>query len=485
MGRFVRVRRRVVVYELNEVSWEILDEYVARRPRSTLATLLGETFQRTTINDDDVELMPWRTWPTFHCSAATADHNSFDQGQDPSTFRGVPLWDVADRAGRSVGLFGLLQTWPPRPFASGGFWVPDCFAPDAATVPPALAPFQRFNLNMTSTNLFAPTPTVPLGSVARSLPGLVRLGLRPRSVSFATTQLIRERIDRRFLERRSVVQALPAFDTYWALHRRTRPELSMFFTNHVAALLHRFLRDVVPDGPDPYEPDEVNGGFIITAMDIFDHHLRRMTRWLRNTEDAVLVIASSMSQGPLPRRSMPGTYVLDDARRLTSALALPASEREPCMYPRVTLRFADVNLADASSAPIRSVTTSDREPLFRDLRVEGRTLSFEISYRHDTQHLAQSARWRPLGGTAEVEGATSDLGVSVRGRSFGGDSGRHVPEGVLLALGRDIRSDQSRTAVDVLDAAPSILGLLGVDPDPSMKGTPDLFANAVSPAFRA
>ena len=155
------------------------------------------------------------------------------------------------------------------------------------------------------------------------------------------------------------------------------------------------------------------------------------------------------------------------------------------MYPRVTLRFDEASLANAASAPVRSVITSDGESLFRDLRVEGRTLSFEISYRLDAQHLPDVARWQPFGATAAVDGAPSDLGVSVRGRSFGGDSGRHVPEGMLLALGRDIRPDRSRAAVSVLDAAPSILGMLGVDPDPSMHGMPTLFADAVGPAMGA
>src|SRR5687767_8710433 len=100
--------REIILYELNEVPWRVVDYYVARRPKSNLAALIDGGQSLTTHHDPSGDLQPWRTWPSAHTSMY--DHNSFDLGQDPSTFRGVPIWDAAERAGLSVGLFGPLQS---------------------------------------------------------------------------------------------------------------------------------------------------------------------------------------------------------------------------------------------------------------------------------------------------------------------------------------------------------------------------------------
>ena len=114
------IQRSAVVYELNEVPWSIVDRYVAAHPRSTIAGLVRAGRTYTTVNDDSADLSPWRTWPTFHKSMYAADHNSYELGQDPATFRGTDIWDVLDAEGIAVGIFGLLQTWPPRRFGTGG-----------------------------------------------------------------------------------------------------------------------------------------------------------------------------------------------------------------------------------------------------------------------------------------------------------------------------------------------------------------------------
>ncbi|MCH9730066.1 MAG: hypothetical protein K0U84_10395, partial [Actinomycetia bacterium] len=146
--------RDVILYELNEVPWKIVDYYTERRPNSYLAEILSRGQSITTRHDDSrYGLSPWRTWPSFHSSRY--DHNSFDLGQDPTTFRGDPIWNVAEEAGLSVGLFGPLQSWPPRKFAHGGFYVPDTFSKDSQTVPDSVQHFQQFNLAMTRENGFS------------------------------------------------------------------------------------------------------------------------------------------------------------------------------------------------------------------------------------------------------------------------------------------------------------------------------------------
>lgn len=472
------MRRRVLLYELNEVPWEIIDLYAAARPGSNLSKLLPRALLRTTVDEDGVDLMPWRTWPTFHTSLHTADHNSYDQGQDPATLRGTPLWDVADDAGLGVGLFGVLQSWPPRAFRSGGFYVPDSFARTPDTVPASLRRFQAFNTAMTDENSFAPDRHLSPVELAKVSADLLVRGLTPRSVALGAEQLLRERLDARYKSRRAVAQVLLCFDVFWRLHRRHDPCLSIFFTNHVASMMHRFWGDLMPDYPsgERYEPDDVCAGFILTAMDRFDHDLGRILRWVDRTPGSVLVAAASMGQGPIPYHAMSCTYVLDDSRRLIDALGLDGARMGVAMYPRITLMFGDEESANAAAAPVRTAATA-AGPLFRDLRVMGTTLSFEMGYAHDAADLPREVTWAPAGGPART-GDLAELGVVVRERPGGGNTAQHVPDGTFIAYGHGIGADQSRAEVSILDAAPSILSLLGLEAAPSMQGRPSIFSGA-------
>lgn len=470
------MQRRVVLYELNEVPWDIVDLYVGARPGSHLARLLPEARNLTTINEDPVPFQPWRTWPTFHRSLYTEDHNSLDLGQDPATFRGVDLWTVADDAGLRVGLFGPMQSWPARRFRNGGFHVPDTFARSPETEPRSLTRFQAFNLAMTSENGFASDAPLPRSAMVTAGLDLVAKGLTPWSAARMAGHLVREQVDGRYKARRSTMQVLPTFDLWWRLHRRTRPHLSVFFTNHVAGMMHRYWGDAVPGYADdqPYRVDDVYRGFVLTAMELFDHQLGRILRSMERHPETVVVIASSMGQGPIPYQDMQETYVLEDPQRLAGELGLAGAENGLAMYPRVCLRFPDEATAAAAVAPIGSVV-SPTGPMFHDLHVHGTTVSFEIDYRFSATGLADDVRYTPVGGP-EVSGAIDRLGIATRRRLGGGNTAYHVPEGIFVAAGAGVTPDPSRDKVSVLDAAPSILDLLDVAPAPSMQGRPTIFA---------
>jgi hypothetical protein len=465
---------RVILYELNEVPWSVVDQYARARPSSAFASLVENGRCLTTLNEDPVHLQPWRTWPTFHTSQHTDAHGSMDLGQDPTTFRGATIWDVADDARRRVGLFGVLQSWPPRDFRAGGFHVPDTFAPTAATCPGELRRFQEFNLAVTRDSGFASGPAPRPTEMVKVGLDLLRRGLTMRSAARLVRQLVRERREPRYVDGRSLVQAIPCFDVYWALHRRAAPDLSIFFTNHVAGMMHRFWGDAMADYPDrvSYPPDPVRARFVFDAMDIADHQLRRVLRYIRSRPDTVLVLASSMGQGPIPYQPMPQTWVVTDPARLAETLGLAGGAWRAAMYPRLVLELpsgCDPELARQAVTRVRTAIG----PMFDDVRTHGNTMSFEINVHFGDQPLPTTAC---IGGDgAEHPVAIGDLGVAPMARPGGGNTAFHTREGILVAAGGEQPRDPRRRQVSVLDAAPSILALMGLDAHPAMLGQAGLF----------
>ena len=469
--------RRVVIYELNEVPWRVVDLYVADRPRSHLARLLDDGLSLTTQNHDPAPLQPWRTWPTFHTSTYTAEHNSFELGQDPATFRGPSIWDAAEAAGLAVGLFGPLQSWPARPFAHGGFFVPDTFSRTADTFPAELRRFQQFNITMTRENTFSSVADPDPREMLATGVDLLRRGLTPGSLAALAGQLVRERRDPRYRGRRSMMQVLPSFDLYWRLHLQHRPHLSVFFTNHVAGMMHRYWGDWVPDyaGAEDYRPDPVFAEFVPTAMEVADRQLGRIRSYVDSHQDTIVVVAGSMGQGPIPYRHLDRTFVLEAPARLLDQLGLGTAEAGLAMYPRISLAFGSHDEARSSVDVLESLEGEGCGPMFRDFTVNGRTVSFEINFdRPDARDDEKLVFVHRDGVRVTLEPA--DVGIAVRRRTGGGNTAYHIAEGILLAYGTGITADPARVTVDILDVAPSLLvNVLHVEPPASMRGNASLF----------
>jgi hypothetical protein len=400
-----------------------------------------------------------------------------DQGQDPETYRGTPIWDVVEEAGKPVGLFGVLQSWPAREFRTGGFYVPDSFARSVETFPHELERFQTFNVAMTKENNFSAEEPFTMRSLAATGADAVRRGLSPWSSAQLARHVIRERRDRRYLASRPSVQVLLCFDLFWRLHKRSNPALSIFFSNHVASMMHRFWGDWM-EGYDSngYQPDPVYGTFIVSAMDYFDHQLGVMRAWVDSRPGTTLIIASSMGMGPIEFDPTPASHVVEDTEKLMTALGLPPGEVGPAMYPVVTLLFPTPDEA-AVAAPVLESVSTELGPMFVDFRAHGRTLSFYVWMNKEHETIPESLSWTDTEGTRRT-GRIEDLGIVIRHRAGGGNTAQHLPDGPFIAYGAGIKADDSRAKLDILDAAPSILDLLGIEQTPDMKGAPSIFASA-------
>lgn len=457
-------RRRVLLYELNEVPWEVVDMYVRRRPSSNLAGLLERSRCQTTVNEDPNHLSPWRTWPTFHKALYSEEHRSFDLGQDPSTFRGLNVWDIAEANGLTLGLFGPLQSWPPHQPRNGGFYVPDTFSRGPETYPESLRRFQQFNLAMTRRLGFSSDAALSPTDLVLTGLDLMRRGMTPWSAGWICRQLVRERREPRYKACRSIAQALPAFDLFWRLYAKSKPDLSVFFTNHVAGMMHRFWGDAMNEYAEEHEyaADDVFARFIDDAMNVFDHQLGRILRRLAEEPETVLVIASSMGQGGIPYSHIGETFVLTDPQRLAQSLRLGSFTEGIAMYPASAVEFPDEASARSAAAVLRTVEGAAGQ-LFDEVRVEGRTVTFTIQVPYGKVEVDRSAHYRPNGSAELVTGHLDDLGIAVSERLGGGNTAYHIPEGILITFGEGIEGDSSRTEVNILDAAPMILELLGLE----------------------
>jgi hypothetical protein len=237
------MRRKIVLYELNEVPWRVLDQFAAWRPTSHLARLLPVMRRFGTFAEDRSDLSPWITWPTLHRGVTDERHGILGFGQDLTAVdrEYPPIWELLTRAGVSVGVCGSLHTYPlPPAIERYRFFIPDAFAAGAQCFPEAISTFQAFNLDMARKSARNVSRRIPWAPALRLLAAAPGLGFRPRTAIDVAGQLASEWRQPWQRVRRRTYQTVLEFDIFMHQLEATRPDFSTFFTNHVASSMHRY-----------------------------------------------------------------------------------------------------------------------------------------------------------------------------------------------------------------------------------------------------
>jgi hypothetical protein len=453
---------RVLLFELNEVSWRVLRPLLDRGRLPNLQRMIEEGTTGTTLCRDR-RLDPCVAWPTLHTGTGEEVHGIEFLGQHPNTFGASQLWDVALAAGRTVGVFGSLLSWPPR--AEAAYYVPECFARDAATLPESASVVQAFNIKYSTENKKAIAATTTLGEALTFGAGLVRSGVTLGTMAAIARALAAERLTPTLRWRRACFQPLINYDVFAALYRRHRPDLGTFFTNHVAYYLHRYWRAAFPDQFDGVPPDEtaVYGDAIAYALEVGDQLLGRVMALV--DDDTVLVVASALGQGPVERPALAREQnILRSIDRLVGKLGYGDEAR-------VSGSMSHEHIVVCPSPTVR-------ERLVRQL--------LDIT-THDGGHRIFTAKIKDDSVCVSFTGAYVDLTAGVRVPALDATvapgelhierhavqpmTGNHTPDGIFLARGPRVARGRQIGEFDLRDVAPTLLGLLGVAKPAQMGGS--------------
>jgi hypothetical protein len=449
------VARRVVVIEVNELPLRLARWYADAHPRSTLSRLLEDSsVLETEVREvTGRELYPSQTWASMNTGMGFRDHGVYWYG-DPKPADYPLYWQLAARAGRRVGVVGTLHSSPlAQQCAEPGmvFAIPDCFAAGSATLPVAYESFQRVNLALTHES----GRTAVSRPSARQLLALARvpaLGVRPSTIARVAALGARAASGRVSRERLRSAPFLLLADMFERLNERTHPELSIFFTNHVASAMHRYWYASFPDdfATPAYDDAWVQRyrGELSYAMDVLDRFLGRVLAWCEAT-GRVLVLDASMGQSADANvdASCHEVVVVRDADRFVQAIGVSSPYRiSRAMVPQIQLVLSD---AAAAAAVVRDLSAAS-------------CTGVELWVEHNGAVVTLAYRVNPTRATIEVGGRVSTLtaaGLAVQ-RVDDHRSGDHSPRGVLLVHGAAV--PWTEPTIDALEVAPFLLDLLGV-----------------------
>jgi Type I phosphodiesterase / nucleotide pyrophosphatase len=461
--------RKVLLLEFNELTRVIMDPLIAQGKLPNFQRLFAEGATAAPESvDHPPHLDPWVTWVTLHTGVDRTVHGATVLEQDATTIKAKRTWHYAAEAGKSVGVFGSISAYPPRPVP--GFMVPGPFAPSSDTYPPFLRPTQDLNRKYTQVHGKQAREDSPL-QMASMAAELFKLGLTADTCATIAAQLVRERFDPNIRWRRVSMQPLVNYDFFAHLYRDYRPDYATWHTNHAAHYMHHywrayndesFIKKSTPEEKAKY------GGAIEYGYRLCDDLLGRFMQLV--DDDTVICFATSMGQKPYVAEMFPDGRVVvrmkDPKRILDLVGAQGVAEIVPTMVPQWNVKIPDAKERARVMEMLHKayVTNVERPNAFFVLET-GDILT--VTPAGIGKHTGEIRYFFPDAPKADSKGYLLE---ELFERDTPDKQGMHHPTGIFTMHGKGIKPGVEIKSTTNLDVAPTLLSLMGVPVPPAMKG---------------
>lgn len=422
---------KVLILELNEVPWRVIETFVERHPTSAFASIMRKSGRLPTYLPDTGQLHPKTSWQTFHRGVPDHVHGirEYNQLHSPGQQNNPTLWALAKNAGKRVGCGASIGSWPvPQDRQNIDFWFADPFAPDPESIPEIVTVFQQFNTLAVARSSRQVRPGgVSKKVIMNFLMSAPKLGIRAGTVARTLRQLAAERINSTRSVRRRNIQALMSFDVAETQWRRTQPHLASIFVNHVAAAMHRYWAAAFPDD---YQSNNMPADWCDTykdeideAMIVADHMLGRCLKSIDKTNTTLLILGS-MGQAAIEHEPTFNQLIINNMQAFMSAVGMSPDDyqQRPGMEPEYVLSFRTPALLDKFENACNCVNINGDKPGIK--RASDNECSLLVDqYNIDFDSVTIAEQTLPLG----------QAGLHIEKiQDMAGSTAQHTPEALMV-----------------------------------------------------
>ncbi len=469
--------RKFLIFEANEIPFRVIDRFIERYPRSTVANYLQYCSQLITY-DASIERgrtpQPTFSWPSVHRGVDESVHGIYHFNQDLTELdqQYPPIWKILVNNGISIGIFGVFHSYGSFPTSYEkrdpyAFYVPDVFSPDAKAYPQYLCQFQAYTLAMTRASARNVSPNVRWKDALEVLRNSLELGIKPFTIWQIIGQLAHEKVHPWVQTRRRNHQVNLAFDVFIHQLAKNKPDYGVFFANNIASAMHRYWAATFPEDFDICNVDQEWIARYCSEIDYsvktFDNCFARLIQFVEQHPDYKLIIMSGIGQAARASEYFNTELYITNWSRFMEALGLEGDTWRvlPAMIPMFNVIVYE--------------TSRDKFRLaLENLLIDGENVDFR---EHDNGMFSMCL------GQANM----SDRCIKFRGKvgeinEFGMEnvkiddrssrSGYHIPTGSLLIydpLIKQVKS-QNRPKISTLDICPSILNNFNLNIPSYMQG---------------
>jgi hypothetical protein len=487
-----------MLIEANEVPNIVFDAY-AEKHAPRFAELLAKADRYTTVTPDRIQLDPWIAWPTLHRGVNDETHGILRLGQDTSHAdkNYPPIWNILKNAGFSVGVWGSLFSSCETDLGGYPFFVPDVFSSHDRVEPAYLQKFQSFNLAMTRASARNVDGKVASGGGKAMMELALARRFRADTLARVAKQMVGEKLDKKMVSRRRNIQTDLHADLFLDAIKRNRVDFGTFYTNNVAAAMHRFWSASIPGadlnkGRLEDEWIDAYAGEVFAALESVERLIARLQSG--NYGSMTIMVGSALGQEEIPAENYNAFLTVIDLKKFAARLVGDGVEdvefeSVPTMVPDFTMRFASTEAAAAMNDRLAGFTIGDYRAIEtlermqnKELVGSGPRMSFirhhyehDVDFKHavtfkrsdaNTIHLSlqidnYSGAREAMVGNSVI--AFDDLGLGFVSHDEGVNcTAQHCAEGSLFVLNPAERQRITQPEVSILDVAPSILGRFGL-----------------------
>ncbi|MEG3591736.1 MAG: hypothetical protein VX354_00330 [Pseudomonadota bacterium] len=459
--------KKIILFELNEVPYRVLDDFCARHPQSTFSKILSSCDQFETISEDVGNLSPWITWPSLHRGVKNTLHNIGDFGEDLQNIdkKFPPIWSILSSHDIKVGIFGSLHTYPlPKEIDKYSFYVPDSFARNSECIPHYLHVFQEFLLKMSRASARNVKRKIEYLLLFNLIINIKKVGIRQITIIKCLLQILSEFIDSGKIIRRRTFASILSFDVFMKQLVEKKPQFVTFFTNHVASSMHRYWSASYPGDYDDFDLDpawiKTYRKEIDFSMKAADNFLHSLVNFVHENPDYSIWVATSMGQSSTETKNINTQLSVIDMSKFMRGFGLESNswEAKPAMHPQVNVVVSrgktEYFAEKLNKTLIGGVYTSYRQ--------KGNFFSIDLGHIDLGE---EKGVLKINNGLDESDPnyhadlySLEDFGlVNFKIQEGTMASAYHIPQGCLLIYNYPADSHKKRQTISTLDIAPAIL----------------------------
>ncbi len=449
----------IILLEFNELTpslmWRFMSE--GRLPNFSRLFKESHTFL-TDAGEDPPWLEPWIQWVTVHTGIPAHEHGIFNLGDSPN-IKQPAIWDFVSEQGHPVWVCGSMNAY----YNSGirGEILPDPWSVRVRPTPERLNPYFDFVrgqvLEYTRTKSIYETK-----EALRFATFMARNGLSLSTTLAIVRQLMHEQVATARWRRAAILDRLQ-YDLFASHFRRIRPRLATFFLNSTAHLQHVYWRNLEPQkfSVTPSDAEQVSYG------DAIRYGYERMDDIVGKAislagSEAAIIFLTALSQQPCLKYEGQGGkrfYKPISYTKLLEAVGIDVTtcDPQPVMSEQFHLRFSNAESARLAYDRLCAAKVEGR-PAFAS-SLDGSSVMTGCAI---TQEMPPDAVLSAAGRTVVFDSLFYLVDLT--------KSGMHHRDGMAWFRLPDRRHSDGHECVSLIDVAPTILAVLGIEKPPYMTG---------------
>jgi hypothetical protein len=433
--------KRLILLELNEINFDVVEKYVAgeRSRFPALAKLLKSEWVRTTSEQKYEELEPWIQWSSVHTAKAFAEHQIFRLG-DVIDAKSPQIFELLEQAGYKVGAISAMNV-------ENRLKHPAYFIPDPWTQTPSDGSWWSRSLTeavaqTVNDNAQARITAKSALQVALALMRFARLKSYPKYL-----QLIASSSRKPWLK--PLVLDLLLHEVHWNMFNTKKPDFSTLFLNAGAHIQHHYFFNAEPlrssiqsKNPDWYiKPADDPLADVLDLYDLIvaDYFTR---------SDTEVVLATGLAQKPYYRLKF--YYRINNHADFLRELGINFS----AVYPRMTRDFLIEFETDEHALSAQSILggiqiQDDGIKLFGEIDNRGKSLFLTLTYPRE---ITESTKYFANGQTKPLKPEVSFVAIK---------NGMHQAEGFAFFT-KGLKPFVPSNLSHVSNLGKTIMGFFGV-----------------------